>query len=227
MKLAIIPARGGSKRIPHKNIKNFLGKPIISYSIQSALDSNCFDEVMVSTDDPEIADIAKKYGAQVPFLRSEENSGDFATTAQAIEEVLYQYKKAGKEIQYFCCLYPTAPLINKEILKESFSLFNQEEWDALISICRFSYPIQRALISDEKGVRFAEPQFSQTRSQDLEERFHDAGAFYWGKTTTFLKEKTLFPKKTRGFELSELNVQDIDTLNDWALAELKFKLQLH
>ena len=220
--VAIIPARGGSKRIPHKNIKDFLGKPIIAYSIEAALKSGLFDEVMVSTDDAEIASVASSFGASVPFMRSAQTSNDYATTADVIREVLDCYLKSGKSFDLFCCLYSTAPFVTQNNLKEAFSKL--EEFDSVFTVVRYSYPIQRSLNVRDGKVGMNHPQFKDSRSQDLEASYHDAGQFYFAKTDAFLKEKTLWGSNTGALILPELQVQDLDTETDWKLAEMKYKL---
>ncbi len=222
-KIAIIPARGGSKRIPRKNIKDFLGKPIIAYSIEAAINSGLFDEIMVSTDDSDIAKVAQDYGAKIPFMRSERNSDDFATTADVILEVLAEYEKLGKKFDYFCCIYPTAPFTSSDKLKNAFKLLTDEQSDSVIPVVQFSYPIQRAFkINNNMELKYISPENINKRSQDLETAYHDAGQFYWARTETFLKEKTLACGKTKPFILKESEVQDIDNEYDWELAEIKF-----
>lgn len=224
VKLAIITARGGSKRIPRKNIRNFCGKPIIAYSIEAALKSGCFDEVMVSTDDEEIAQIALKYGAVVPFKRSEKASDDFATTADVILEVLNQYQPCGKYFEYACCIYPTAPLILPENLQSAFNQMTHHKVDTVFPIVRFSFPIQRALRLDDGSVGFIQPEYALTRSQDLEPAYHDAGQFYWLNVKAFIQNKLLISKKSGAIVLSEWQVQDIDNMDDWIIAEMKYNL---
>ena len=182
-RLAIIPARGGSKRIPRKNIKDFLGKPIIAYAIETALKSNLFDLVMVSTDDPEIAEVAKKYGASVPFTRSEKNSNDFATTADVLTEVLEWYREHKQLPETFCCLYPTSPLVSETDLKNAYKQFEANKIPVLISAVPYSFPIQRSFrLNDMQLVKPVEPENMLKRSQDLELTYHDAGAFYFFDT---------------------------------------------
>ncbi len=222
--LAIITARGGSKRIPRKNIKEFNGKPIIAYSIEAALSSGAFDEVMVSTDDEEIADIARKYGASVPFFRSEKTSNDYATTADVIEEVLEEYKNRGKEFDVLACIYPTAPFITADKLKNAVDILSQSDADCLIPVVRFSYPPQRAMEIHDGRLVFRQPENLSKRSQDLEPHYHDAGQFYVTRTKSFLNTKSLLVGDIIPLELSELEVQDIDNEVDWQLAELKYKL---
>lgn len=222
--LAVIPARGGSKRIPRKNIKDFLGKPVIAYSIEAALKTELFSEIMVTTDDEEIAEIAQKYGAKVPFKRSAKNSDDHATTADVLYEVIMQYNSLGKTFKYACCLYPTAPLIQVNKLKEAYTLLQSKNADAVIPVVPFSFPIQRALQIEDNKLSIVEPQFFAARSQDLPKRYHDSGAFYWFNIENFLDKKQIFTDKTYAIELSDLEVQDIDNLSDWKLAELKYQL---
>ena len=224
MKLAVITARGGSKRIPRKNIRDFCGKPIIAYSIQAALDSNCFNEVMVSTDDDEIAEIARKYGAKVPFIRSSETSDDFATTADVLFEVVNKYQKRKIYPEYLCCLYPTAPLIIADNLISAFNQLQKNQMDVVFPITRFSFPIQRALRLQENKVSFFNPENASMRSQDLEPAYHDAGQFYWCCVKTFLETKSLSPVKTSGIILPEWQVQDLDNMDDWVMAEMKYRL---
>ncbi len=222
--LCIIPARGGSKRIPRKNIKPFMGKPIIAYSIEAALKSGIFDEVMVSTDDEEFAEVARQYGASVPFLRSEATSNDYAGTEDVMKEVIDEYRKIGKEFDNFCCLYSTAPFVTSERLKEAYAMLN-DTIDAAFTVVQYSYPIQRSLKKNENGyVEMNFPQYADARTQDLEPIYHDAGQFYFVKVKAFENELTLWCKRTAPLVLSELEVQDLDTLTDWQLAEMKFKL---
>lgn len=223
-KLCIIPARGGSKRIPRKNIKPFMGKPIIAYSIEAALNSGVFNEVMVSTDDEVIADVARKYGASVPFLRSAETSNDYSTTVDVLLEVVDKYKEQGKDFDTICCLYSTAPFVTSERLKEA-SLQISEIVDACFTIVQYSYPIQRSLrINESNCVEMKYPDHLKSRTQDLEKVYHDAGQFYFVKTDVLIQEKTVWCKRTAPLILSELEVQDLDTLTDWQLAEMKYQL---
>lgn len=225
MKLAIITARGGSKRIPKKNIKDFCGKPIISYSIEAALASQLFDEVMVSTDSEEIAKIAEYYGAKVPFFRSANASNDYATTSDVLVEVLLNYHQKGYCVDEACCIYPTAPFITAEKLKKSLNLLESEEdIDTVVPVVEFSYPPQRGLIMQEEKLVMREPQYSRARSQDLPKIYHDAGQFYFFKVEPFLNSKNLMNGRIEGLVLSEMEVQDIDTENDWKLAELKYSI---
>lgn len=225
-KLAIITARGGSKRIPKKNIRLFLGKPIIVYSIEAALKSGIFDEVMVSTDSQEIADIAIKYGAKVPFFRSAKNSDDYSTSADVIEEVLLEYKKRGKEYDYVCCLYPTAPFVTEERLVEAMQLIKKSHASSVSPVVLFSHPILRSFkIDSDNRLTMNWPENIVTRSQDLATAYYDCGQFYCLDVKNFLIEKKLFTNNTLPLVVSELEAQDIDNEQDWAMAELKYKLK--
>ncbi len=221
-KLAIITARGGSKRIPRKNIKEFCGKPILCYSIEAALKSEAFDEIMVSTDDPEIAGVALKAGASVPFFRSEEMSGDFASTDDVIMEVLTEYQKNGAEFDAFCCIYPTAPFLTGKRLKAAMDLLRTA--DSVIPVVPFSYPPQRGLVVNKNGfVERQFPEYAAARSQDLPKIYHDCGQFYACRTAPFLKSGTTDVERLVPLILSEMEVQDIDTLEDWEIAEIKYR----
>ena len=222
--LCIIPARGGSKRIPKKNIKLFLGKPIIAYSIEAAIESGLFDEVMVSTDNVEIAEIALNFGAKVPFLRSENSANDFATTFDVIEEVLLQYKEFNTSFDYACCLYACAPFVTGEKICDSFEILNKKHLDSVFPIMPFGFPIQRALKVEANKVDFFYPEFSLSRSQDLEKSYHDAGQFYWMNVNQCLKEKKIITNNSGSIIISEMEGQDIDNEIDWKLAELKYEL---
>lgn len=220
--IAIITARGGSKRIPRKNIKDFCGKPIIAYSIEAALKSELFDEVMVSTDDEEIAEVAKKYGAKVPFMRSKENSNDFADTNDVLKEVIDEYGKQGKKFDRFCCIYPTAPFVTAEKLVKAFSFLQNDNVYNVVPMAPFSFPPQRGMIKKGEFILPAHPEHIDKRSQDLEEILHDCGQFYWCKTEEFLKNSNILFNHTVPFIVSDTEVQDIDNPSDWELAELKF-----
>lgn len=222
-KIAIITARGGSKRIPRKNIRNFLGKPIMAYSIQAALDSGLFDEVMVSTDDEEIAQIARQCGANVPFMRSAAAANDFATTADVLKEVLAEYEKRGQTFDYMCCLYPCAPFVTGEKLRGAFEQLLAKDADSIMPAVRYSYPPQRAMIVREGRLVFQYPEYALWRTQDLEPIYHDAGQFYFYKLETYGKPGD---KKSAMIELSDLEVQDIDNLEDWEIAEMKYGLMM-
>ena len=221
--IAIITARGGSKRIPGKNIKNFLGKPIIAYSINVAILSGLFDKIMVSTDNEDIAKISREYGACVPFMRSARNSGDLATTADVITEVLDQYKKYGRKFDTACCIYPTAPFITKELLMKAYNQLEKEGLDSVFPIVKFSSPIQRAIRLVNNKVELFSQEHLSSRTQDLENAYHDAGQFYFLKVSRFLKSSSLWTDNTGAIVISELESQDIDNEVDWALAELKYR----
>ena len=220
--IAIITARGGSKRIPRKNVKLFCGKPIITYSIEAALQSGLFEEVMVSTEDEEIAQIARKAGAHVPFMRSSESAGDYASTDDVLLEVLAAYKERGKDFDSFCCLYPTAPFITAEKLKTAMGLL--EKADSVMPVVPFSFPPQRCMVLNEEGeLRMKWPEHARTRSQDLEPYYHDCGQFYCCRTAPFLEYKTTDLPHMVPMIMSELEVQDIDNPDDWEIAELKYQ----
>lgn len=223
-RIAVITARGGSKRIPRKNIREFCGKPILAYSIEAALGSGVFDIVMVSTDDEEIASIAKTCGAEVPFLRSRENAGDFAATRDVIGEVLREYESRGQRFDELCCIYPTAPYITAERLKEAMALLKASGADSVVPVVRFSFPPQRGVVIRDGFMQFQWPEYAQTRSQDLEPFYHDAGQFYCLSVKSFLEQNVVVMEKTVPLVLSELEVQDIDTQEDWELAEIKYRL---
>ena len=222
MNIAILTARGGSKRIPGKNIRNFLGKPIIAYSIEAALNSNLFDEVMVSTDDKSIASIAQQLGAKIPFMRSSKTSDDFATTADVLTEVLEKYHELGLDFEYACCLYPTAPFVNQSLLQSAFTLLKEKSLDTVFPIQRFSFPIQRALVFKESKLAWLNSEFATKRSQDLQETFHDTGQFYFFNVKAFRECGSLMTSNTSGIEISELEAHDIDNENDWKIAEFKY-----
>ena len=221
--LAIITARGGSKRIPRKNIKEFCGKPIIAYSIEAAIKSGCFDEVMCSTDDDEIAEVAKRYGAVVPFMRSAATSNDFATTADVLSEVIAEYQKRGKSFGYLCCLYPTAPFVNAERIRQGFEKMVAANANGAMPVVRYSYPIQRALRIADGTLALREPEHLRSRSQDLEPMYHDAGQYYWYKTEAFKTNPNIMSINPLAIITPEEEVQDIDTLDDWKLAEVKYR----
>lgn len=222
--IAIITARGGSKRIPRKNIRPFLGKPILEYSIAAALQTGLFEEVMVSTDDAEIAQIAQQAGAKVPFFRSEETANDFATTADVIAEVLTAYAQTGKEFQAACCIYPTAPFVTANILSTAMQLLEQEQADCVIPVVRFSFPPQRGVSINNNKITPKWPENMAKRSQDLEPLYHDCGQFYCLNVERFLQQKAIWMEHAVPIIQEERYVQDIDTLEDWALAEMKYKL---
>lgn len=223
--IAIIPARGGSKRIPRKNIIEFCGKPMISFSIQLAIESGLFDTIMVSTDDDEIAKIATSYGASVPFIRSSVNSDDFATTSDVLLEVLDSYHALGLNFDCACCIYPTAPLIRPESLLRGFELMRTKEYQSVFPVVAFSYPVWRSLkMNDDHLVSMEWPEYYNSRSQDLTKLYHDAGQWYWLNCYELQLQKKLYMDKSYGLELEETEVQDIDNEVDLKLAELKYKL---
>ena len=223
--IAIIPARFGSKRIPQKNIKEFLGKPIIAYSIETAKESNIFDRIIVSTDSEKIAEIALNYGAEVPFLRPAELSGDFATTDNVLVHALQWFAESGISFEYACCLYPSAPLINKTYLLKGYKLLISENATSAIPVCKYSYTIFRSLmIKDHKRLQMLWPEYLTARSQDLPETFHDIGQFYWVAVRKYLQVKRLLSDDTVPVILPNYMVQDIDTLDDWKKAEIIYKM---
>ncbi|MGV2989266.1 pseudaminic acid cytidylyltransferase [Vibrio sp. E150_011] len=220
MKIAVIPARGGSKRIPRKNIKPFHGKPMIAYSIEAAVASGCFDKVIVSTDDVEIAEVAEQYGAEVPFLRPADISDDYATTMDVMEHAIGWCKNEGWDVKAACCLYATAPFVLPEDLKCGYQLLQGTGVQFTFSATSFPFPIQRAIKLDEQGsVSMFAPENEQVRSQDLEEAYHDAGQFYWGQTNAFSNKLSIFSPHSKAVLLPRSRVQDIDTREDWELAE--------
>lgn len=222
--ICIIPARGGSKRIPKKNIKNFLGKPIISYSIEVAKKSKLFSEIIVSTDDVEIAEISKKLGAKVPFYRSKKNSDDFATTFDVINEVLTKYKEEKKIFNYACCIYPCAPFVSVNKIKKAYEELTQNQFDSVFPIQENSPPTQRALKIYENKIKLVNSKFLNSRSQDLEKTFHDAGMFYWMDISKILIKKSILTDNCGKIIINELESQDIDSETDWRLAELKYQI---
>lgn len=223
--VAIITARGGSKRIPRKNIKDFCGKPIIAYSIDAAKTSGIFDEVMVSTDDEEIAEIARKFGATVPFMRSTETADDYATTEEVLQEVLAEYEKRGQLFDMMCCLYPTAPFVTACCLRKAYTIFGKYHADELIPVVKFSYPPQRGFVIRNGILVYERPQFMQSRSQDLELLYHDAGQFYFYDTIAFLKSiREHYILRSIPMILKDSEVQDIDTIEDWNLAVSKYNM---
>ena len=223
--VAIITARGGSKRIPRKNVRPFLGKPILLYSVEAALNAGIFEEVMVSTDDAEIARIAENAGASVPFLRSAQTAGDYASTDDVIREVLLAYRAQGREFDAFCCIYPTAPFVTAQKLRDAMEMLKSAE--SVMPVVPFSYPVQRGLCLDGQGhLGYKWPQYAASRSQDLEKIYHDCGQFYACRTAAFFREGTTDTKNMVPMILPELEVQDIDTLEDWAIAEVKYEKML-
>lgn len=224
-RIAIIPARGGSKRIPRKNVKDFLGIPIIAYSIKAAVESGVFDEVMVSTDDKEIASVARQYGASVPFMRSDDTANDFATTADVINEVLDRYEAEGNKYDVVACIYATAPFVTAERLIQASESLDGSGFDSAFTCVEFSYPVLRSLVvNDEGAISMKWPEYRRSRSQDLPKFYHDAGQFYFSTVDAFRNANGFWGDNTAPIILSELEVQDLDTPTDWALAEMKYKL---
>jgi pseudaminic acid cytidylyltransferase len=220
--LAIIPARGGSQRIPKKNIKDFFGKPIIAYTIETAIKSGLFDEVIVSTDSQEIADVSKVYGATVPFLRSDINSNSYATLTDVLIEVIHKYSEKEIEIDSICCILPTAALITQARLLEAYTKFIEKKLGSLVPVIKFSCPIQRALKSSEGLIKMREPEFTKYRTQDLETYYYDSGQFYWVKSQVILNENSIFTQNTGYIELEDVEAQDVDNAIDWEMLEIKY-----
>lgn len=220
--IAIITARGGSKRIPKKNIKEFCGKPIIAYSIEAALKSGIFDEVMVSTDSEEIAEVARQYGAKVPFLRSEATSNDFATTRDVLLEVLNTYAANGEKFDIMTCIYPTAPFVTAEKLKNAVTTLCEGGADWLMPVVAYSFPPQRAMVVRDGYLEYQYPEHRNTRSQDLEPIYHDCGQFYVYDAAVFMGEKE-GNGKLMPLPMPEEETQDIDTASDWVIAEIKYR----
>lgn len=220
--LCIIPARGGSKRIPRKNIKDFLGKPIIAYSIEVAIKSNLFSEIIVSTDDEEIASIARKYGAKVPFYRSPKSSNDFAILSDVINEVMNQNTISDIKFDFICCLLSTAPFVKKSLLSKGLELINKKDFDSIRPIVKFNYPIERALEFNNDVVTFKYPENKDVRSQDLSPSYHDAGMFYW-----FNPKMLMNGDKKGAFIIDSDFAHDIDTIDDWYIAEKKYKFLIN
>ena len=220
--VAIITARGGSKRIPQKNIKQFMGKPMIAYAIDAAKESGIFDEVMVSTDSEEIANVARNLGAEVPFMRSEKTSNDNATTFDAIDEVVQEYKKKNKFFDNLCCIYPCVPFLKSETLKNAYEML--PEFDAVIPVCKYPAPIEWAM-KIESGLLVPNDREAQNiRSQDISPKYFDVGMFYFCKTEKIYENNSLLPKKTTAYVIDEIQCQDIDTMDDWYMAEIKYKI---
>ena len=223
-KIAIIPARSGSKRIPNKNIKSFLGQPIITYSIISAIESKLFDEVMVSTDCEEIAKIAISYGAKVPFYRTKKNASDNATTIEVLKEVINQYKINGFDHDYGCCLYSIAPFITPNHLKEAYKNLIDKSFDTVFAAVKYGHPIERAFqLNKENKIQLNNPKKEFIRTQDLNPNYHDAGQFYWFKTKSLIENSSLLNGNAGAIIMNEIEVHDIDNPTDWHLAELKYK----
>lgn len=222
--IAIITARGGSKRIPKKNIKEFCGKPIIAYSIRAALNSGIFDEVMVSTDSEEIAEIARAYGAKVPFMRSAKTSDDFATTADVLMEVLERYQEMGRTFDVMSCIYPTAPFVTPQKLQSAYDTLTKEQAVMAMPVVAFSYPPQRSYVLNGNMLEMKWKENYNKRSQDLEKMYHDAGQFYMYQVETFIRLKGQMTESIVPVIVDEMEVQDIDNESDWKLAELKYQM---
>jgi pseudaminic acid cytidylyltransferase len=221
LNICVIPARGGSKRIPRKNIRNFLGKPMIAWSIEAAIKSQCFDKVICSTDDKEIAEVAKKYGAEVPFLRPDTLSNDYTTITPVIRHAIEFLKKKGNTVDLVCCIYATAPFILIEDIKKSLERIKYEQADYCFSVTKYKFPIQRSIrITQEKRCKMFQPEMFEKRSQDLEEAYHDAAQFYWGKANSWIENRKIFSENSIPYILPSHKVQDIDTEEDWIRAEL-------
>lgn len=225
MKLCIIPARVGSKRIPKKNIRNFCGKPIIGWSINTAIESNCFDKIIVSTDSEEIASISKKYGAEVPFIRPKNISDDITGTLPVVNHAIKFVEANYGKVELVCCIYPTAPFLETDFLRKGLLKIKENNANFCFSATSFPFPIQRAIKinSDNKSKMFF-PEFLNTRSQDLEDSYHDAGQFYWGRTSSWLEKKRIFDEDSIPLLIPRYKVQDIDTQEDWIRAEMMFRL---
>ncbi len=220
--IAVIPARGGSKRIPKKNMKDFMGKPMIAYAIEAAQKSKLFDEIMVSTDCEEITNIAKKYGAKVPFMRSDKNASDYATTTDVLFEVLDTYKEQGIEFENLCCIYPCVPFLTGAILQEAYSQFTG--FESLMPVCKYPVPVEWALQIDKGYLHAHNKEALEIRSQDLIDKYYDVGMFYYSTTKAFYTHKNLLSAKTKAFIMDEIHVQDIDNESDWKMAELKYRI---
>lgn len=225
MRVCVIPARGGSKRIPRKNIKSFCGQVIIGYSIKAALDSQCFDQVIVSTDDSEIAEVAKSFGASVPFMRPDKLANDHASTITVVKHAIEWFDGQGLSPSEVCCLYATAPFVSVGAIREAYDQMKHTQSDYCFTATSFAFPIQRAIkVTSENRIEMFYPEHLETRSQDFEESYHDAGQFYWGKAEAFKQQKPLFSDSSTPYILPRYLVQDIDTLEDWKRSELMYKV---
>ncbi|MDC1075686.1 pseudaminic acid cytidylyltransferase [Litorivicinus sp.] len=223
MNLCVIPARGGSERIARKNIKEFNGKPMIAWSIEAALASECFDQIIVSTDDDAIAEIAEGQGAAVPFRRPAELSDNYVGTTAVVSHAVNWYTEHCWEPQAVCCLYPTAPFVRPKDIKDGLKILRSKKVEFAFSVTSFAFPIQRAIrVTDDQRVEMFQPAFSNTRSQDLEEAWHDAGQFYWGRARAWSQNKPIFSNESAPVVLPRYRVLDIDTIDDWEQAEVIF-----
>lgn len=219
--LCIIPARGGSKRIPRKNVKSFLGKPMLAYPIEAALNTGLFDEVMVSTDDEEIAEVARQNGANVPFMRSAKTANDYATLADVLHEVVDEYERRSMHFDNMCCILATSPMLQSQDIVNGFNTLLASSFSTIVPVVQFSYPILRSFKMDEQGrIEYNWPEYAKSRSQDLPAAYHDAGTFYWHKVNLWKTGQV----SRGGVVVSEETVQDIDTEQDWKMAELKYKI---
>ena len=224
MIIAVIPARGGSKRIPRKNIKNFHGKPIIAYSIEAAINSGCFDKVVVSTDDLEIAEIAKKNGAVVPYIRPSNISDDYTGTNAVVSHAIQWFFEQGETVEYACCIYATAPFLSPKYILEGFNNIQKGGINFSFSVTTFAFPVQRSLRIKDNCVEPIWSDFILKRSQDLEEAYHDAGQFYWGTSKAFINKYEMFSFGSLPVVIPRYLTQDIDTLEDWEFAEVIFRV---
>jgi len=223
--ICIIPARGGSKRIPRKNVRDFCGKPMIAWSIEAARQSGCFDRIAVSTDDDEIAAVAQNHGAEVPFRRPAKLADDQTGTVAVVAHAVEWFRARGELPELLCCLYATAPFVRAEDLARTCDAVQQSEAAYAFSVTSYTYPVQRALRIDDSGrLVMLQPGYAETRSQDLEETWHDAGQFYWGRSGAWLARKSLMTSRAIPFVLPRLRVQDIDTPEDWKRAEVLFRI---
>jgi N-acylneuraminate cytidylyltransferase len=224
VKIAVIPARGGSKRIPRKNIRAFCGKPIIAYSIAAAQQTGLFDQVVVSTDDEEIAAVARSFGAATPFIRPKEIADDFTGTNAVVKHAITWFGERANDVAHACCIYATAPLVQAHFIEEGFTALTRSDATFAFSVTSYAFPIQRALrIAPGGRVDAIYPEHRMTRSQDLEHAYHDAGQFYWGTAGAFLDDLPLFAPHSIGVILPRHLVQDIDTPEDWDRAELMYR----
>ena len=225
MNIAIIPARGGSKRIKNKNIKKFYGKPIISYAIKCAKDSKLFDKIIVSSDSKKIINIAKKYGAEVPFIRPKFLSKDKTHTIEVIKHAIRHLINQGNKIKYVCCIYPATPLMIRSDLINSFKMIKKINKNFLISAVEYSYPVEKSFYLKNNKVKLYQPNNHSKSSHLLKRSYHDAGQFYWAKTKTWLKKKSILNNNSYIYKLSQLRAQDVDTISDWKIIENLYKIK--
>ena len=220
--IAIITARGGSKRIPRKNIKSFMGKPMLAYAIEAARGSGLFSEIMVSTDDEEIASVATSCGATVPFMRSEATANDYATTFDVLAEVVDKYMDNGRSFDIVCCIYPCVPFLSTDTLRKAYGML--EGANAVVPVCKYPVPIEWAMKIEENMLVPSDPAAQLIRSQDIVPKYYDVGMFYFARTDALMEEKTLVPSRTAAYVIDEKECQDIDTQSDWDMAEMKYKI---